>query len=114
MMRHRSKFNAKPTEVEGIRFASRLEATHYGFLRLREKAGEIRNLELQPRYPFVINGQKICEYRADFKFEERFKSADGRVGWRFVTADSKGVRTRVFAIKAKLLKAIYGIDIREL
>ena len=37
--RFKHKFNAKPTEVDGIRFASKKEANYYADLKLRQAAG---------------------------------------------------------------------------
>lgn len=100
------KYHAIPTEVEGIRFASRLEARRYQELRLMERAGEIRDLELQPRYPLRVNGRLICTYVADFKY---WDMRDGRR----VVEDAKGVRTSTYKIKAKLMAAVHGIEVEE-
>lgn len=112
----RSKYGAIRTTIDGITFDSKAEARAYADLRLLEKAGKIRNLELQPRYPIVINGAKVCDYVADFKFEERFIAGNdfGRIGWRFVTLDVKGVKTPVYRLKKKLVHAVHGVEIREL
>ena len=100
------KYHAIPTEVDGILFASRLEARRYSELRLMGQAGEIRDLELQPRYPIRINGQLVCTYVADFRYFDVQRN-------REVVEDVKGVRTREFVLKKKLVKAVYGIDIEE-
>lgn len=104
----RSKYRAVPTVVDGIRFASKAEAAKYGELKLRELAGEIRNLVLQPRYEFVLNNWKVGTYVGDFEFEE--KQADG---WKLVTLDVKGMRTPVYKLKAKLFRALVGREIVE-
>ncbi len=103
---NRSKFGAKKTTVDGIEFASKAEAKRYGELRLLEKRGLIRDLELQPRYDFAINGVKLGFYKADFRYRDA-KSA-------LIVEDVKGFRTDVFAIKAKLMKAIHGIEVVEI
>lgn len=101
-----SKFNAKPTIVDGKRFASKAEARRYSELRDLERAGIISHLELQPRFPLIVNGQVICTYVGDFRYLENGKSA---------TEDVKGVKTDVYAIKRKLLLATHpGIDHREI
>lgn len=69
-----------------------------------EKARVIRDLELQPRYPLVVNGVKVATYVGDFRYRE-----DGVL----VLEDAKGVRTREYRLKAKLMKALFGIEIRE-
>lgn len=51
-------------------FASKAEYTRLCNLRLRERAGEIRNLEVQPEFPIKINGEEIGKYTADFRYFE--------------------------------------------
>ena len=101
-----SKYKAKPTTVDGIQFASKMEARRYNELKLMERAGEIRDLQLQRRWPIVVNGVKVCVYVSDFEYIETM------TGER-VTEDVKGYRTHVFAIKKQLMKAVYGITIKE-
>lgn len=101
-----SKYGAKRTEVDGIVFASKAEARRYQELRLLERAGEIERLELQPRYPLVVNTVTIGTYVGDFRY------LDTRNGRRTVE-DVKGVRTPVYRLKCKLVKALYDIDIVE-
>lgn len=92
--------------MNGIRFDSKREAKRYQELCLLEKAGGIAKLELQPRFPLVVNGEKITSYRADFRY------LDVRSG-EIVVEDAKGVKTPVYRLKKKLVRAIYGIDIQE-
>jgi dsDNA-binding SOS-regulon protein len=98
------KFGAKPTTVDGIRFASKKEADRYGQLKLLEYAGKVKVLVLQAKYPIDVNGKHICIYIADFSYIENGKE---------VIEDCKGVRTPVYLLKKKLMKALYGIDILE-
>ncbi len=100
------KYHAIPTEVDGIRFASRMEARRYQELRLMERAGVIRNLQLQTNYRLFVNGVLICRYRPDFEYDE---VATGE----HVVEDVKGYRNHVYAIKAQLMLACHGISIRE-
>lgn len=92
--------------ADGILFASRAEMRRYEELRLLERGGEIDHLELQPRFPLVVNGVTVGTYVADFRYR------DGRTGLVCVT-DVKGVRTPLFRLKVKLVKALYGIDVIE-
>lgn len=100
----KSKYRNEPTVVDNIRFASKREAQRYTILKLREKAGEIRGLELQPRYLLQVGGVNICTYVADFRYW---------IGDRLHVEDAKGVRTREYVIKKRLMLAMYGIDISE-
>lgn len=105
-MRKSSKYRAKPTVIDGIRFASRREAKRYCQLRLLSQAGAIASLTLQPRYPLTVNGVLVCTYVADFRYWDARES-------REVVEDAKGFRTREYLIKRKLVQAVYGIQILE-
>ena len=54
---------AKKIKVDGHTFDSRREAERYGQLRLRlmarNPAVKIKDLEVHPRLPMVVNGRKI-------------------------------------------------------
>jgi hypothetical protein len=101
-----NKFGAKRTTVDGIVFASALEARVYQRLKLRQYAGQISGLRLQ--VPFVLQEaftdsdgkrQRNLRYVADFTF------VDG--GGQQIACDSKGKVTREFLIKAKLFRFRY-------
>lgn len=99
-----SKYGAQSVVVDGHRFPSKREAARYRLLKLRAAAGDIEGLELQPRYPLVVNGVKVAVYVADFRYREA-----GAV----VVEDVKGVRTPVYRLKKKLVSALYGFTIKE-
>lgn len=100
----RSKFGNKAASVNGIKFHSKKEAARYRTLLLLEKAGTIRDIELQPRFRLVVNGELICTYVADFRY---------RSGGQVIVEDVKGFRTREYVLKRKLMKALLGITIKE-
>lgn len=97
------KFRNVPTEIDGIKFASKREAVRYSQLKLLQRAGQISELKLQPRYPLAVNGLHVCTYVGDFDYLE---------GARLVTEDAKGVKTPEFIIKAKLFHALYGREVQ--
>jgi len=101
--RTRSKYNAIRTEVDGIIFASKKEASRYVYLKGQLTANEISDLELQPSYELHINDIKICRYIADFKY----KNKNGEE----IIEDVKGFLTPQFRLKQKMMKAIHDIDI---
>ena len=101
----RSKYGNVRVTVDGHKFDSKREARRYGELKLLQRAGKISDLLLQVRFPLVVNGHVICAYIADFDYRE---------GSYRVTEDVKGVRTAVYRIKAKLMKALHGVTIREI
>jgi len=125
MRRNCHKYGAVATVVEGIRFASKAEARRYAELKLLDKAGDIRNLKLQPRFvlmaPVIRGGLKdinrgvfervspIGEYRADFSYEEQL----GPV-WRLIIEDVKGVRTQMYIWKKRHFERQYDIEISEI
>jgi hypothetical protein len=104
-----SKYRNKRVEVDGIRFDSKKEASRYRALMLYQSHGEISNLERQVSYDLTVNGELICRYRADF----RYIAARGTQKGRECVEDVKGIRTPVYQLKKKLMKAIHGIEIQE-
>lgn len=103
-----SKYRSVKTQVDGISFDSKKEAKRYSELRLLERAGEISNLELQPRYEIVVNGIYIGRYRADFRF---INSRDGKTTIEDVK--SKATKTEAYKLRKKIVEAIYGISVNE-
>ncbi len=104
----RPKYGNSRVVVDGIKFDSQKEAQRYRQLLLLVSHGSVRNLRLQVNYDCVVNGKKVCAYRADFVYEERVKGA-----WRPITEDVKGYRTALYNLKKKLILACHGIAIRE-
>ena len=105
----RSKFNAVKTILDGHRFDSKKEAECWTYLKARERAGEIEHLERQVRFKLFArgidgSGHPICTYVADFRFFDKKRGYS-------VVADAKGVKTALFNLKAKMLKANYGIEV---
>lgn len=101
MTYHWHKFNAVRTEVDGISFSSKKEATYYSTLRLRQKAGEV--LFFLRQVPLHLPGN--VRYVVDF---QEFH-ADGTV--HFV--DVKGLKTEQYKMKKKMVEAVYPIYIEE-
>lgn len=103
-----NKYRNVKTVVDNITFDSKKEAHRYGELKLLEKAGEIYGLDLQPQYLLQVGGEKIGIYKADFRYIDRSVIPN-----KIIVEDCKGIKTPVYKIKKKLMKAIYGIDILE-
>lgn len=105
-----SKYGSRKTKVDGIVFDSKLESKRYQELKLLERAGEIRDLRLQPEYEplpsFRKNGKifRKVVYRADFSYY------DARLG-RCIVEDVKGYRGggayALFTLKKKLFEFKY-------
>lgn len=121
--RRAHKYGARKTEVDGIVFDSKREATRYQELRLLEKAGKIWELELQPKFELLVPSTsgylaraikarirggcfKIGTYTADFKYRDAETVP-------YVIEDVKGVKTTAYRLKKRHVEAQYGIQIRE-
>lgn len=76
----------------GYSFASQLEAAVFNLLELREKAGEIYDIQHQDH--IYLTDARIC-YIPDFKFFCRFTND-------YVWAEAKGFETDVWKIKKRL------------
>jgi hypothetical protein len=100
----KSKYKAQPVEHDGIRFASKKEGKRYLELKLLERAGQITRLELQPRFDLIINGKNCGFYKADFRYFQNGKR---------ITEDCKGMRTPLYALKSKIVSALYNVEILE-
>jgi hypothetical protein len=101
-----TKYGNVPTRIDGILFHSKLEASRYQELKAMEAAGLIRGLELQPKFPLVVNGVDCGNYLGDFRY------VDCETG-DTVTEDTKGVATDVYKLKKRLVAAIHGVDVQE-
>ena len=101
-----NKYNAERTKVDGIWFASKKEAKRYGELKLREKVGEIKDLQLQKKFPLSVNGTRLGHYICDFYYRDA-TSGD------WIVEDAKGKRTRDYLWKKKHFEAQYDLKIIE-
>lgn len=98
------KYRAKPETIDGVRYDSQKEAKRAGELRWLVQAGEITDLRAHPVFDLVVNDVLIGRYEADFQYRRK---------GRLVVEDVKGVRTPVYRLKKKLMKAVWGIEIHE-
>lgn len=112
MQNAHSKYKAKKTEVDGIVFDSKKEAKRYQELILLERAGVISDLQRQVKFILIpvqrINGKVVereCSYVADFVYLDE--------GGKKVVEDTKGVKTKDYIIKRKLMSWVHGINIKE-
>lgn len=102
-----NKFRNTVTVLDGVRFDSAKEARRWAELQLLERCGAISDLRRQVRFPLVVNGETVCVYVADAVYTD---------GGKQVVEDVKSAHTRklpVYRLKAKLMAAVYGIEIRE-
>lgn len=118
--------NRKVTTPDGIMHDSKKEANRWMELRLLEKAGEIQALKRQVKFLLIPaqyetyeryssktgkrlkDGQRLVErevsYIADFAYYQN---------GAMVVEDVKGMRTKEYIIKRKLMLQLWGIKILE-
>lgn len=119
-----NKYGANKVSVNGIQFDSKKEAKRYQELLLLLKSSYIKDLRLQEKFVLipaqrepdkvgkrggVTKGKLIereCSYIADFVY------IDNCTGEQ-VVEDTKGMRTKEYIIKRKLMLYVYGIRIKE-
>lgn len=124
-----NKYRNKKVVVNGEVFDSKREAMRYSELKLMERCGAISNLKRQVVYELLpvqrekstrvyqkgrkkgqpIEGKVIekgVTYIADFTYTDTATS-------QTVVEDAKGVRTKDYILKRKLMLYIHGIKIRE-
>jgi hypothetical protein len=107
---------AKANGIVGRRFDSKAEGARYVHLRLLERAGVIRDLECQVKFELHgKDGSVVTRYFADFVYLEPDPAMAG--AWREIVEDRKGGKataTPVYKLKSKLMRAEYGVEIREI
>ena len=103
-----NKYGARKTTVDGITFDSKHEAEIWCELKLMQRAGIIRDLERQVRYEIIPKTDKFraTVYIADFRYYDTETE-------KTVVMDAKGVRTKEYALKKKLMYWRHGIEIKE-
>lgn len=92
--RSRAKYGNRKVALDGITFDSKKEAQRYTELKLLEKAGKITGLQLQREFE-LIPAQR--EHTNEI----------------YEKGPNKGMRTKEYIIKRKLMLYKYGIRIKE-
>lgn len=108
------KYGNKKIIIDGIEFDSKKEGNRYIELKLLERAGEIKDLELQKVFElqpgFKKNGNTYIRitYVADFYYYDIRNN-------NYVVEDTKGFKTEVYKIKKKLFEYKYpDLEIKEI
>lgn len=108
-----NKYHAKKIFADGQSFDSRKEYRRWCELKLVERAGEIGNLQRQVRFHLLPAQydertgkclERPVDYVADFVYE-----TDGFL----VVEDVKGLKTRDYVLKRKMMLYMHGIRIQE-
>ena len=108
-----NKYGNKKTEVDGIVFDSKHEATRWIELKYMERAGLIYGLQRQVRIELIPNiyegkkcVQRAANYIADFSYMQNGEKV-------IEDAKSPGTKTDLYKLKKKLVRWLYGIEIKE-
>lgn len=113
----RNKFYNRKVRVRGHVFDSLKEGRRYQELLLLQQAGEIRDLKCQvsfillpsQRYKDPASGRYKVERGVKYIADFTYTAADGEL----IVEDVKGLRTKDYVIKRKLLLWTHGIRILE-
>lgn len=123
----RNKYGNRKLNVGGMAFDSKHELHRWNELQMLEKAGAITDLKRQVKFVLIPAQyeegigvykkgknkgnpkagkllERECSYYADFAYLEN---------GILVVEDAKGVRTKEYVIKRKLMLYVQGIRIRE-
>lgn len=127
-MRYKSKYyNIKTRASDGIVFDSVKEARRWEQLLLLQKAGKITELRRQVAYELIPaqyhtyprfskkgerlkDGRKLLERKVEYVAD--FVYTDAETGENIVE-DAKGIRTKDYILKRKLMLAVHSIRIKE-
>lgn len=107
------KYGNRKVVTEDGTFDSVKEYRRWQELKLLQKAGEIHDLERQVPFDLIRtqrdeNGKVLereVKYYADFFYRDKNNQV--------VVEDTKGMRTKEYIIKRKLMLAVHGIRITE-
>ena len=101
-----NKYSNKKVILDNIKFDSKAERDRYSLLKLFEKQGLIKELELQKEFElqpsFKKNGKmyRKITYKADFYY------FDNHLG-KYIVEDVKGFKTDVYKLKKKMFEYTY-------
>ena len=105
-----NKYGNKRKTVDGIDFQSGKEAKRWQELRLLESTGRITQIERQVRYELKVKGVHVADYVADFVVVHD----GGTIEVMDVKGYRKGAAYAMFRLKAKLMLACYGVEVKEI
>lgn len=105
-----NKYHARKIELDGIVFDSHREAGRYKELKLMQRAGLIRDLQLQEEFILIpaCGKERPAKYHADFSY------IDTATGEKIVEdVKSRATRTKDYILRRKIMNWRYNIQIRE-
>lgn len=119
----KSKYGNKPVVVDGVKYDSRGESQRMAFLKLLERAGEIKDLQYHKEFVLIppIRKEILCKMKNGTTYtrvtnEPRVYEADFTytivATGEEVVEDFKGVETELFLFKADLFFHLYKKHIK--
>ena len=94
-----NKYHAHSTQVDGITYASKLEAGYAEELRLRLMAKDIKGWERQVKLDLKVNGMHITNYYIDFIITHNDGSRE--------YVECKGLELGEWRLKWRILEATF-------
>ena len=109
---HAEKVESRLADGTPHTFDSVKEAKRYSELAILLRAGEITDLRVQVPFELIPKQKKAdgkeerpCSYVADFVYKDNHGNE--------IVEDTKGIRTKEYIIKRKIMLWRYGITIKE-
>ena len=106
------KYRNKPCTVGGEKYRSGREARRHQELIYLQRTGQIAGLTREVAFKLIPSqrradgvAERPCTYICDFMYS----TADGKL----IVEDAKGVRTKDYVIKRKLMLHVLGITVME-
>ena len=96
------KFKVKPTELDGIKFASKKEGVRYLELKQLKELGKVTFFLRQTPFHLPGNIKYVCDFLVFWE--------DGTT----TVEDVKGFKTPTYKAKKKMVESIYPIEIKEI
>lgn len=112
-----NKYKNRKVSIDNLVFDSLKEANRYKELCLLVKAGKIENLACQVPYVLIpaqygeVDGKRKCLERA-VKYVADFVYRDKESG-QWIVEDAKGMRTKEYILKRKLMLSVHNIRVQE-
>jgi Protein of unknown function (DUF1064) len=103
------KYKNKIVVIDNITFDSKKEGDHYLLLKMRERMGEISNLDVHPVFPLYVDkpdGRRIHGpvFKADFRYTEHYC---GKEIERVVDVKSPVSRTEAYQLRKWFFEQLY-------
>jgi hypothetical protein len=110
----KSKYGNEPSYRDGHHFDAQLELKRYCYLLMVERAGQLKNLIVHPKYPLFAASWELPEPGADeahvfaieigvYESDFQYHDAAGEL----IVEDCKGMVLPLYALKKRIFRANY-------